>query len=324
MKAVSVHEFGLENPLVVEDVPEPEAGPGQVLVKVDRAGVNPLEISIRAGEHPRAQQMKRPFICGTDIAGVVEAVGEGVEGFGPGDRVWGRSITGGYAEKGVIPAAGVARLPEAMSFAEGASLPIPLVTAWNALVIKAEAAPGETVLIQGGAGGVGHLAIQLARRMGCRVLATVSSEEKGAFCREAGADETINYREEDVAGRVMELTGDRGVEVVVEHIATENLNADFGLIALNGRIVSVGTGTGRGSELTLSLRPAMGRDARILALASGNIGDRVPEVLRRIAPLLERGEIKPTIGAELPLDQAEEAQKLVLSGKFLGKVVLVM
>ncbi|MBT3349952.1 MAG: NADPH:quinone reductase [Nitrospinaceae bacterium] len=323
MKAVSVHQLGMEHPLVVEDLPDPVAGAGQILVCVHAAGVNPLEISIRSGDNPRARQMKLPIICGTDVAGEVEAVGEGVEKFQPGDRVWGRSTTGGYAEKGVLAAGSTGHLPDRMSYGEGACLPIPMLTAWNALVIKTKAQPGESVLVQGGAGGVGHLAIQLARQMGCHVFATVSSTEKGDFCRAAGAEVVINYRDEDVAERVKEMTGGRGVDVVVENSAKDNLPGDLRLIALNGRIVIVGPGTGKEGDVTISVRPIMGADGHIMGLSSGNLAPQVPTILRRLGPILARGDIKPHVGKEFTFAQADEAHRLVLSGKFLGKVVLM-
>jgi NADPH2:quinone reductase len=322
MKAVSVHKLGLDTPMVVEDLPAPQAGPGQVLVRVRAAGVNPLEISMRSGNHPRSKMMQLPMICGTDVSGEVEAVGEGVDAIQAGDRVWGRSLTGGYAEKGVLSAAATGILPDSLTFEEGACLPIPLLTAWNALVIKGEAGPGETVLVQGGAGGVGHLAIQLARHMGCRVLATVSSEEKADFCREAGAEEVINYRESNVPERVKEVTAGRGADVVVETAASDNLAGDLELLALNGRIVIVGGGTGKSSEVTISLRPAMSRDARMMGISSANMAPHIPKALLHLRPLLDRGDIKPHIGRELPLDEANDSHELVLSGKFLGKVVL--
>jgi len=322
MKVVSVHKFGLENPLVIEDLPESKAQSGQVLVRVRAAGVNPLEISIRSGGHPRSMQMQVPFVCGSDIAGEVESVGAGVKRIAPGDRVWGRSLTGGYAEKGVLLEVATGRLPDSLSFEEGACLPIPLLTAWNALVIKAGAGPGETVLVQGGAGGVGHMAIQLARHMGCRVLATASSNEKAEFCREAGAEEVIIYRESNVPDRVKEMTAGRGADVVVETAASENLVGDLELLALNGRIVVVGGGTGKGTDVTISLRPAMSRDAKIMGISSANMAPLIPRALLQLSSLLERGDIQPHIGHELPLDQANESHELVLSGKFLGKVVL--
>ena len=322
MKAVRVTRFGLEHPMELEEVAEPTPGPGEMLVRIAAAGVNPLEVAIRSGNHPRAAAMTLPYTCGTDVAGEVEAVGEGVEAFAPGDRVWGRASTGAYAEKGLLPAGSTGKLPDSTPFAEGAALPIPLLTAWNALVVKGEAAPGDCVLVQGGAGGVGYLAIQLARAIGCRVFATVSSKEKADFCLAAGTEAAINYREEDVPERVMELTSGRGVDVVVENIGCDNLPSDLKLNAVNGRIVIVGTGTGKGPEVTIPLPAAMGRDARILALSSGNLNPLVPGILRRLAPLLEGGAIKPHVGRELPLEQANESHEVLLSGKFLGKINL--
>ena len=323
MKAVQVTRFGLEHPMELGEVAEPKPGAGEMLVRIAAAGVNPLEVAIRTGNHPRAGAMTLPYTCGTDVAGEVEAVGDGVEAFAPGDRVWGRASTGAYAEKGLLPADSTGMLPDSMSYAAGAALPIPLLTAWNAVVVKGEAAPGDCVLVQGGAGGVGYLAIQLARTIGCRVFTTVSSKEKAEFCLAAGAEAAINYREEDVPERVMDLTSGRGVEVVVENIGCDNLASDLKLNAINGRIVIVGTGTGKGPDVTIPLPAAMGRDARILALSSGNLNPLVPGILRRLAPLLEGGAIKPHIGRELPLEQANESHEVLLSGKFLGKINLV-
>ena len=169
---------------------------------------------------------------------------------------------------------------------------------------------------------MGYLAVQLARAMGCRVFATVSSKEKADFCLAAGAEAAINYREEDVPERVMELTCDRGVDVVVENVGCDNLPSDLKLNAVNGRIVIVGTGTGKGPDVTIPLPAAMGRDARILALSSGNLNPLVPGILRRLEPLLEGGAVKPYIGRELPLEQANESHEILLSGKFLGKINL--
>ncbi len=323
MKAVRVTRFGLDHPMVVEDVGEPTPGPGEMLVRIAAAGVNPLEIAIRSGNHPRAKAMTLPYTCGTDVAGEVEAVGEGVEAFAPGDRVWGRASTGAYAEKGLLPAGSTGKLPDSMSFSDGAALPIPLLTAWNAVVVKGEAAPGDCVLVQGGAGGVGYLAIQLACTIGCRVFTTVSSREKADFCLAVGAEAAINYKEDDVSERVMALTSGRGADIVVETVGCDNLPADLRLNAINGRIVIVGTGTGKGPDVTIALPAAMGRDARILALSSGNLSPLVPGILRRLNPLLESGAIKPHIGQELPMEKANESHELLLSGKFFGKVNLV-
>ncbi len=328
MKAVRVQKIGLEHPMRVEEVPDPVPEAGELRVRVEAAGVNPHEIAVRDGNHPIARAKDYPYICGMDLAGTVEAVGPGVPaegpgGFAPGDRVWGRSSKGAYAERAVLAAATSGRLPDRYSFNEGACLPVPLFTAWCALVLMAEARAGETVLVQGGAGGVGQVAIQLAKRMGCRVFATVSTEEKAGFCLTLGADEIINYKEEEVVPRVLELTAGRGAEVVVENAARDNLDADIALLAQEGRIVLIGPGTGKEPSTSLNVQSAMGKNARILGLATASLGARVPEAIRRLSPLLEVGGLRLHVGLALPLEEAEEAHRVLLSGKFLGKIVLV-
>jgi NADPH2:quinone reductase len=328
LKAVRVQKIGLEHPMRVEEIPGPVPEAGELRVRVEAAGVNPHEIAVRDGSHPLAQAKDYPYICGMDLAGTVEAVGPGVPaegpgGFVPGHRVWGRSSKGAYAERAILAAATSGRLPDRYSFNEGACLPVPLFTAWCALVLMAEARAGETVLVQGGAGGVGQVAIQLAKRMGCRVLATVSTEEKAGFCLTLGADEIINYKEEEVVPRVLELTAGRGAGVVVENAARDNLDADIALLAQEGRIVLVGPGTGKEPSTSLNVQSAMGKNARILGLATAGLGPRVPEAIRRLSPLLEAGGLRLHVGLALSLEEAEEAHRVLLSGKFLGKIVLV-
>jgi len=321
MKAVMVNEFGLDTPMVIDEIPTPSPGDGEVLVKIEAIGVNPLEIAIRSGEHPRAAQMKFPYVCGSDLSGTVDSVGKDIENFKPGDRVWGRS-QGAYAEYAVLSPPLLGKLPENYTFSEGASLAIPLLTAWNALVLKGEAKPGDVVLVQGGAGGVGHLSIQLACMLGCRVLATVSSSEKSDFCFQLGADATINYRVENVVDKVMELTNGQGVDIVVETAACDNLKDDLELYGLDGRIVMVGTGTGKDFPVEFSIRAASRRDVRIYGVSSGNLTPHLPEAMARISSVLSSGKIRPHIGKEMRLEESNESHELVLSGKFVGKVVL--
>ena len=227
MKAVRVHQFNMDVPMRVDEVEDAKPAPGEVLIKAGAVGVNPVDLAIRAAKHPYAKLVTPPYIPGAEAAGEIIALGEGVEGRRVGERVYGRAIGGSYAENVRLAADATAELPEAYSYEEGACITVAFYTAWNALVIKAQAGPGETVLVQGGAGGVGMAAIQLARRLGCRVFATVSSDAKAKFCRDMGADETINYREEDFAERCMELTGGRGVDVVVELCACDNFDKDL-------------------------------------------------------------------------------------------------
>ena len=322
MKAIMVNEFGLEAPMSIEDVSTPTPGDSEVLVKIEAIGVNPLEIAIRTGDHPRAAQVKFPYICGSDLSGIVESIGKNVEDFKPGDRVWGR-CQGAYAEYAVLSSPLLGKLPDDYTFSEGASLAIPLLTAWNALVLKGEAKPGDIVLVQGGAGGVGHLAIQLACMLGCRVFATVSSKEKSDFCLQLGADATINYRLENVVERVSELTKGQGVDIVVETAACDNLKDDLELYGLNGRIVMVGTGTGKDFPVEISIRAASKKDVRIYGVSSGNLTPYLPEAMARISSVLLSGKIRPHIGKEMKLEESNDSHELVLSGKFLGKIVLL-
>ena len=230
---------------------------------------------------------------------------------------------GSYAENVRLVADATAELPEAYSYEEGACITVAFYTAWNALVIKAQAGPGETVLVQGGAGGVGMAAIQLAKRLGCRVFATVSSDAKAKFCKEMGADETINYREEDFAERCMELTGGRGVDVVVELCACDNFDKDLDAIRVDGKIIVIGTGTGKGPGAEFRVPAVMTKDAVVLGLAVVNLFPKMPELVRRFTPLLCEGAFRINVDKASSFEEANEAHDYVLDGQFLGKVVLV-
>jgi len=322
MKAVRVHRFDLSVPMQEEEIEDSVAQPGELLIRAGAMGVNPVDIAIRANKHPYAKMVTPPYIPGAEAAGEVVAIGKGVEGFQVGQRVFGRTIGGGYAELVRLPADSAAELPEAYGYKEGAGITVPFSTAWNALVIKAEASAGETVLVQGGAGGVGSAAIQLAKRMGCRVFATVSSEKKANFCRGIGADETINYREENFSDRCMELTGGRGVEVIVELIACDNFDKDLDAICIDGRIIVIGTGTGKGPMAEYRVPAVMTKDARVLGLAVVNLIPKLGDLIRRFTPVLREGTLKVHIDQALPMESANKAHDVVLSGEFLGKVVL--
>ena len=254
--------------------------------------------------------------------GEIVALGAGVSGWQVGQRVYGRAVGGSYAEMVRLVADATAELPDAYSYEEGACITVAFYTAWNALVIKAKAGAGETVLVQGGAGGVGMAAIQLAKRLGCRVFATVSSEEKAAFCREMGADETINYREEDFAARCMELTGGRGVDVVVELCACDNFDKDLDAIRVDGRIIVIGTGTGKGPGAEFRVPAVMTKDAVVLGLAVVNLFPKMPEVVRRFTPLLREGAFRIHVDRASSFEDANQAHDHVLEGRFVGKVVL--
>jgi NADPH2:quinone reductase len=322
MKAIRVHKFDLSVPMQEEEVDDFAPEPGELLIKAGAMGINPVDVAIRAAKHPYAKMVTPPYIPGAEASGEVVALGEGVEGFSVGQRVYGRAVGGAYAELVRLPANTTAELPDAYSFEEGAGITVPFYTAWNALVIKAEASAGEVVLVQGGAGGVGSAAIQIAKRMGCRVITTVSSKEKADFCKSLGADETINYREEDFAERCMAFTGGRGVDVVVELAACDNFDKDLDAICIDGRVIVIGTGTGKGPTAEFRVPSVMTKDARVLGLAVVNLFPKMPELIRRFIPILREGGLKVHIDQSFPMESANKAHELVLSGKFLGKVVL--
>ena len=323
MKAVRVHQFNMDVPMRVDEVEDAKPEPGEVLIKAGAVGVNPVDLAIRAAKHPYAKLVTPPYIPGAEAAGEIIALGDGVEGWRIGQRVYGRAMGGGYSENVRLVAGAMAELPEAYSYEEGACITVAFYTAWNALVIKAQAGPGETVLVQGGAGGVGMAAVQLAKRLGCRVFATVSSDAKASFCKEMGADETINYREEDFAQRCMELTGGRGVDVVVELCACDNFDKDLDAIRVDGKIIVIGTGTGKGPGAEFRVPSVMTKDAVVLGLAVVNLFPKMPELVRRFTPLLQEGAFRINVDKASSFEDANEAHDYVLDGQFLGKVVLV-
>ena len=322
MQAIRVHEFGLDAPMRLEEVEDPAPGPGEIVIRVGAAGVNPVDMSIRSGVPPYRNYVKLPYLPGMEAAGEVVALGEGAENFRLGQRVFGRCPKGGYAERVHLEAATAVELPDDYGYPEGAAIPIAFYTAWNGLVLKAGAGAGETVLVQGGAGGVGMGAIQLAKALGCRVITTVSTQEKAGFARRMGADEIIRYREEDFAERCLELTGGRGVDVILELAACDNFDKDLDALCVNGRLVVVGSGTGKGPEATFRVPAVLAKDARILGLTARHLIPHLPEVVRRFEPLLKENKFQVHVDRAFPFAEAEDAQKLVLSGNFLGKVVL--
>ena len=226
MKAIRVHEFGDPEVLRLEEVPTPQPGPGQVLVRMNAIGVNPVETYIRAGTHP--QKPALPYTPGNDGAGVVEQVGPDVNGFKPGDRVYtAGSISGTYAEFVLCKTAQVHPLPANVSFAQGSAMGTPYATAYRGLFQCAQAKPGEMVLIHGASGGVGTAAVQLARARGLRVFGTAGIEEGRKLAREQGAHEVFDHRAPDQFEQIMKATSGRGVDVIVELLANVNLGKDL-------------------------------------------------------------------------------------------------
>jgi NADPH:quinone reductase len=319
MRAIRVHAFGGPESLVLEEVAEPRPGPAQVVVRVQAAGVNPVDTYIRAGAH--AMKPELPYTPGIDGAGTIVAAGRDVTRFAPGDRVYVSGAQAGtYAEAIACAESQVYRLPAAASFEQGAAIGVPFVTAYRALFQIARAVPGESVLVHGASGGTGTAAVQLARAAGLTVIGTAGTEKGRALVREHGADHALDHNDAALEKQVMELTAGRGVDVIVEMLANRNLAVDLRLVARRGRIVVVGS---RG-PVEINPRDAMVREASILATFWFSISPvDLSSAHAALHAALESGTARPVVGQALPLAQAREAHELVLQPGAAGKIVLL-
>jgi len=319
MKAIRVHEFGGPEVLRLEEVSQLQPGPGQVLVRIHAVGINPVETYIRAGTHSRKPAL--PFTPGNDGAGVIEQVGQDVT-WRPGDRVYtAGSISGTYAEYALCNIAQVHPLPANISFAQGAAVGTPYATAYRALLQRAQAKPGETVLIHGASGGVGTAAVQLARARGLRVLGTAGTDRGCELVREQGAHDVFDHRAPDYLEQIMKATSGRGVDVVVEMLANVNLGKDLTILAPRGRIAVVGS---RG-RVEIDPRDTMSRDADIRGMTLPNTPPaEMASIHAALAAGLESGTLRPVIGQALPLADAPQAHRAVLEPGAFGKIVLTV
>ena len=318
MRAIVVREFGEPEVMKVENVPDPRPGPGEVAVRIRAAGVNPVETYIRSGNYARRPEL--PFTPGGDGAGEVVALGDGVADLAAGDRVYLGGANGTYAEQCVVPRTNVYRLPEALSFEQGAGVGTPYATAYRAVHVKAGTQPGEWMLVHGATGAVGTAAVQLGVALGAKVIGTAGSDEGRRLVEGLGASHVLDHRDESHIERARELTGGAGVDVIVELLANVNLGRDLPGLAPGGRVVVVGS---RG-PVEINPRDLMAREARIEAVMLFNA---TPEETRRchaaLAAGFANGTLTPIVGARFPLAQAPAAHRAVIEGKHAGKVVLV-
>ncbi len=322
MKAICVHEFGGPGVMVLEEAEERTPAAGEILVRVRAAGVNPVDTTFRSGAHPLSRNLALPWTPGIDAAGEVMAVGEGVSGFSPGERVFGAATSGSYAEQALLNPLRTAKLPEGVSYEEGASFPVVLYTAYYALIYKARIRAGETVLIHAGAGGVGCMAIQIAKAAGVRVITTVSSEEKAEFCRGFGADVIVNYRDEDFAERCLAETEGRGVDAVVEMVATDNFDKDCRAVKKYGCIVVLGAGTGKNPVGSVNYPPFYSKDIDVRGMSLFNSDPVFPYMARQLDLLLAEGRVRAAVGETMPLAEAARAHEALMTGEVFGKIVL--
>lgn len=323
MKAVVVSRFGDENELVYKEVPSPEPAGGEVRVAIKAAGVNPVETYIRSGKYGNLPNL--PYTPGKDGAGVVDAVGPGVTRLREGDCVFvaaslAKHCSGTYAEQVVCDAEAVQLLPDTLSFAQGAGLGTPGLTAATALFSRGHVKPGETVLVHGASGGVGTMVVQLARKFGAVVLGTAGSPEGMRLVKELGAHHVFNHNEEDYIGKIVLATDGAGPDLIIEMAANQNLNKDAAMIAKHGRIVVIGN---HGS-LDFDPRGLMAKDCAVIGMLTSNLReDEYARNLFALSAALENG-LTTVVSAEIPLKNAAEAHREVLGKGKNGKVVLVV
>jgi NADPH:quinone reductase len=326
MRAILVREYGGPEVLRVEEGPDPpSAAPGQAVVRIRAAGVNPVDVYIHGGGYARKPPL--PYTPGFDGAGEIESVGVGVKGFAAGDRVYvagpGATVAGAgtYAERALCSASQLHPLPARTSFAQGAALGVPYATAYRALFQRAAARRGDTVLVHGATGGVGIAAVQLAHAAGMKTIGTGGTERGLEAVRENGADVTVRHDQPGYLDAIAAAAGAKGIDVVIEMAAHLNLDKDLALLAKHGRIVVVGN---RG-RADIDARQAMGRDAAILGMTLFNVSE--PDLAAIHAALvsgLADGSLNPLVGRELPLHEAAAAHRAVMEPGAFGKIVLTV
>lgn len=341
MRCVVVREHGSFDRLLIEERPIPTPGPGEVRVRITASGINHLDTWVRRGVPGHTFPL--PLIPGSDACGVVDALGPGATGCKEGDdvvvlpgrscgacipcqtgndqlcrhyHILGESCDGTNAEYACVPAANVAPKPSGLDPAQAASICLVFQTAWHMLVRRAELRAGETVLVHAGLSGVGSAAVQLAKLLGARVIATAGGADKCARVKALGADHVVDHQTQDFAAEVRALTGKGGVDVVFEHVGQATFDRSLKCLARGGRLVTCGATTG--GAVSLSLHAVFFKSLSILGSTMGSKGD-----LRRLLPLFADGRLKPVLDRALPLAEVGQAHRLLEERRALGKIVLL-
>jgi len=318
MKAIRIHGFGDSSVLKLEDVPELRAGTGQVVIQTKAIGVNPVDAYIRAGIYG---EKTFPFTPGMDAAGVVEAIGSGVQKLRVGDRVYiYGSHSGTYAEKILCEETQAHLLPEALSFAQGAAIGVPYATAWFGLINRGQAKQGETVLIHGASGGVGTAAIQIAKSLGLRIFGTAGTPQGRELVIKEGASDAFDHHAPDYLDQLLKKTDGKGVDLILEMLANVNLGKDLKVLARNGRVVVIGS---RG-DVQITPRDLMGRNTDIRGMSLLFVSaEELAVIHAALGKGLREGVLKPVVGRELPLAEAAQAHETVMAPGAHGKIVLI-
>ncbi|WP_417460617.1 NAD(P)H-quinone oxidoreductase [Kordiimonas sp.] len=323
MKAIEIKTPGGPEVLTLTERDRPEAGPGEVLIRVRAAGVNRPDIVQREGRYPPPPGASD--IPGLEVSGQVVAVGGQVSGLAVGDKVCALVPGGGYAEYCVAPAATTLPLPEGFDFIKGAAIPETFFTVWSNLFDRAALKAGESLLVHGGSSGIGSTAIQLAKAFGVKVFTTVGTPEKAKFCIELGADCAINYREEDFEERVLKETGGAGVNVVLDMVGGDYIAKNIACLTPDGRHVSIAFLTG--PQVSLNMLPVM---LKRLTLTGSTLRPRdnafkgaIANALRdKVWPMMKAGGPAPVISAVFPLEKASDAHLMMEASTHMGKIVL--
>jgi NADPH:quinone reductase len=324
MKAIVCQQYGPPDSLVVQDLPSPRPGAGEVVVSVKAASLNFPDVLIIQNKYQFKPPL--PFSPGSELAGVIKEVGEGVKSFKPGDKVIAFTTYGAFAEEVKTEANRLVPLPNGMSFTEGAAFLLTYGTTDHALRDRGVLVAGETLLVLGAAGGVGLAAIEIGKALGARVLACASSDDKLAVCRSHGADETINYAGEDLRERIKALTGGKGVDVVYDPVGGPYTELAFRSLAWRGRLLVVGFAAGEIPKLPLNL--ALLKGASVVGVFWGDFARRQPkefaQSIRQLGQWYAEGKLKPHVSETMPLEKAAAALNKMAARQVKGKLVLTV
>jgi NADPH2:quinone reductase len=320
LRAIRVNEFGPPEVMRISDLPDPNPGPGQAVVRVKAAGVNPAETYMRSGLY--ARKPKLPWTPGSDAGGIVESIGEGVTKVVVGDRVYtSGSVSGTYAEKALCEEHQLHPLLEKLSFGQGAAINVPYATAYRAIFQRARTAPGEWVLVHGASGGVGVAGVQMAHAAGMKVIGTAGTENGRSLVKAQGAEYVLDHQAPtNYLDQIQTLTYGHGIDVILEMLANVNLDKDLKILAMGGRVVVIGS---RG-RVEIDPRDTMTRDGAILGMLLYNVSRQEMETIHAaLAVGLENDTLHPIVGKEIPLAESARAHHEVMEPGAYGKIVLI-
>lgn len=318
-----VEQWGEPKDMVLRELPAPRPGKGQVAIDVRAIGCNFFDILIAQGKYQVKPPL--PFSPGGEVAGVVREVGEGVSGLAPGDRVFAMLGYGGFADVCLAPAVSTVKMPDAMSFEHGAAFGVVYQTSYFGLVYRAALQPGETLLVHAAAGGVGLAALQIGKALGARVLATAGSPAKLAVALEHGADAAFDYSTPDWVEQVKAATGGRGADVIYDPVGGDIVDLSLKCIAFGGRFLVIGFASG--SIPSVQLNRVLLKNIALVGLHWGayrqHEPERIPQAMRELFALYERGLVTPLVSSQYPLTQAAAALDEIGSRRSIGKVLLI-